>query len=51
VLRDTSSHAGGSALIDACAAVVSLVGHGLCNAMPDTGHRVADERGQRVAQH
>jgi hypothetical protein len=51
VLRDTSSHAGGGALIDACAAVVSLVGHGLCNAMPDTGHRVADELGQRVAQH
>jgi subtilisin family serine protease len=52
VLRDTSSHAGGGGtLIDACAAVVSLVGHGLCNAMPDTGHRVADERGQRVAQH
>jgi hypothetical protein len=54
LLRDTSSHAGGAGggtLVDACAAVVSLVGHGLCNPMTDTGHRMADELGQRVAQH
>jgi hypothetical protein len=47
LLRDTSSHtggAGGGTLVDACAAVVSLVGHGLCTPM-------TDELGQRVAQH
>jgi hypothetical protein len=31
--------------------VVSLVGHGFCNPITDTGHRMADELGQRVAQH
>ena len=54
LLRDTSSHAGGAGggtLVDACAAVVSLVGHGFCNPMTDAGHRIADELGQRVAQH
>jgi Subtilase family len=54
LLRDTSSHAGdlgGGTLVDACAAVVSLVGHGFCNPMTDTGHRIADDVGQRVAQH
>jgi hypothetical protein len=52
VLRDTSSHAGGlggGTRVDACAAVVSLVGHGICNPLTDTGHRIADEVGQ--AQH
>jgi hypothetical protein len=54
LLRDTSSHAGGlggATLIDACAAVVSLVGHGLCSPVTDTGHRIADDVGQRVARH
>jgi hypothetical protein len=54
LLRETSSHAAGAdsgTLVDACAAVVSLVGHGLCNPMTDTGHRMADELEHRVAQH
>jgi hypothetical protein len=54
LLRETSSHAAGidgGMLVDACAAVVSLVGHGLCNPMTDTGHRMADELGHRVALH
>jgi hypothetical protein len=54
LLRETSSHAtgvDGGMLVDACAAVVSLVGHGLCNPMTDTGHRMAEELEQRVAQH
>jgi hypothetical protein len=39
LLRETSSPAAGvdgGTLVDACAAVVSLVGHGLCNPMTDT---------------
>jgi hypothetical protein len=54
LLRDTSSHAdgvGGGTLVDACAAVVSLVGHGLCNPMTDTGQRIAGKLEQRFAQH
>jgi hypothetical protein len=54
LLRDTSSHGGGvggEALVDACAAVVTLVGHGLCNPMTDTGHRIAGELDPRVARH
>jgi Subtilase family len=52
LLRDTSSPAGsGGTLVDACAAVVSLVGHGLCNPMTDTRHRIADESEHRVARH
>jgi hypothetical protein len=52
LLRDTSSPAGsGGTFVDACAAVVSLVGHGLCNPMTDTRHRIADESEHRVARH
>jgi subtilisin family serine protease len=54
LLRDTSAHSGGvdgGTLVDACAAVVSLVGHGYCNPTTDNGRRVADEREQRVARH
>jgi Subtilase family len=54
LLRDTSSHAGGlggGTRVDACAAVVTLVGHGICNPMTDTGHRIADDLGQSVALH
>jgi hypothetical protein len=54
LLRDTSSHAGGvggGPLVDACAAVVSLVGHGFCSPMNDTGRRIAGELEQRFAQH
>jgi len=41
LLRDTSVHtAGGSGtLVDACAAVVSLVGQGSCNTAADSPHR------------
>jgi hypothetical protein len=54
LLRDTSSHAGGvggGPLVDACAAVVSLVGHGFCSPMNDTGQRIAGELEPRFAQH
>jgi hypothetical protein len=54
LLRDTSAHLGGvdgGTLVDACAAVVSLVGHGYCNPATDNGRRMADEREQRVARH
>jgi len=47
LLRDTSTHgdtAGGAgALVDACAAVVSLVGQGSCSPISGAEHRVADE--------
>jgi hypothetical protein len=41
LLRDTSVQSGGGkgTLVDACAAVVSLVGQGSCNALPDAPHR------------
>jgi len=41
LLRDTSVHAGGGngTLVDACAAVVSLIGQGSCNPLPDSPHR------------
>ena len=53
VLRDTSAHpdGGGGVLVDACAAMVSLVGHGYCNPTTDNGRRMADELEQRVARH
>jgi len=54
VLRDTSAHpggVGGGTLVDACAAVVSLVGRGYCNPTTDNGRRLADELDQRVARH
>jgi hypothetical protein len=54
LLRDTSAHpagADGETLVDACAAVVSLVGHGYCNPTTDNGRRTADELDQRVARH
>jgi len=57
LLRDTSAHpggagdAGGGGFVDACAAVVALVGHGNCNPATDTETRPADEHGQRVALH
>jgi subtilisin family serine protease len=53
LLRDTSEHSGtgggDGAVVDACAAVVSLVGQGSCR--PTSQHRVADEREQRIALH
>jgi len=49
VLHDTSAHPGGGISVDACAAVVSLVGHGFCN--PITDAKVADEHRQRIALH
>jgi subtilisin family serine protease len=52
LLRDTSEHAstaaGDSTVVDACAAVVSLLGRGACKAVADPQHRMADER---VASH
>jgi Subtilase family len=54
LLRDTSAHevAGGEgALVDACAAVVLLVGQGSCSATIDSAHRVAGGHEQRIALH
>jgi hypothetical protein len=54
LLRDTSrldGIAGGGTLVDACAAVVSLIGQGSCNPATDIEHRMADERRLRVAPH
>jgi len=41
LLRDTSVHAGGGngTLVDACAAVVSLIGQGSCNPLSDSPQR------------
>jgi subtilisin family serine protease len=49
LLHDSSAHPGGGASVDACAAVVSLVGHGYCN--PTTDAKMADEHRQRIALH
>jgi subtilisin family serine protease len=53
LLRDTSAHSssGGDTRVDACAAVVSLVGQGSCSPTSNIEHRVAGEREQRVALH
>jgi subtilisin family serine protease len=53
LLRDTSTRAagGGSAQVDACAAVVSLIGQGSCNPAIDPGHRLVDQHAQPVAPH
>ena len=53
LLHDTSSSLatadGGVGGIDACAAVVTLVGQGTCHV--SEGNRAADQNGNRVAQH
>src|ERR1700735_5378275 len=53
VMRDSSSASpaadGGVGGIDACAAVVTLVGQGTCHV--NEGNRAADQNGNRVAQH
>jgi len=54
LLRDTSAHPGGAAggtLVDACAAVVSLVGHGYCNPPTDPSHGMTDDHEQHIALH
>jgi hypothetical protein len=51
LLRDTSAHPGGGVLVDACAAMLSLVGHGYCNPTTDNGPRMAGELEQRFARH
>jgi subtilisin family serine protease len=53
LLHDTSTHSGGGGepLVDACAAVVSLVRQGSCSTASNTEHRVAGERDQRIAMH
>ena len=50
VLRDTSVHSGGT-LVDACAAVSSLMGQGSCNPSTDAEHPIAEGLQQRVALH
>jgi hypothetical protein len=53
LLRDTSAPSSGSdgAVVDACAAMVSLVGRGSCSATTGTEHRVVNVRDQRVGPH
>jgi hypothetical protein len=55
LLRDTSAHsdtAGGEGtFVDACAAVVSLLGRGSCSPTTDSEQRLADKRDRRVALH
>lgn len=52
LLHNTSAHSGGDgALVDACAAVVSLVGQGSCTPVTDNGRKMADDREERVALH
>jgi subtilisin family serine protease len=55
LLRDTSAHplgAGGDGtLVDACAAMVSLVGQGSCNPTAGSEHRVADGHEPQTALH
>jgi hypothetical protein len=50
LLHDTSAPSSGSdgAVVDACAAMVSLVGRGSCSATTGTEHRVVNVRDQRV---
>lgn len=55
LLRDTSTRSGAvggeGMLVDACAAVLSLIGQGSCSPTTESEHRMADEREQRVARH
>jgi hypothetical protein len=55
LLRDTSARSGNSAAaetsVDACAAVVSLVGQGSCNLSAGASHRVAVDHPQRTELH
>jgi Subtilase family len=55
LLRAASAHAGNGAAaptyVDACAALVSLVGEGSCNLPAGAGHRVAGEHEPRVQLH
>jgi hypothetical protein len=55
LLRDTSAQSGATGdeglLVDACAAVISLVGQGSCSPTTDIEHGLAEERIQRVALH
>jgi hypothetical protein len=48
LLRDTSGRspeAGGGAVVNACAALISLIGQGTCRPPAEPEHRVADETG------
>lgn len=55
LLRDTSARTAGAggdgALVDACAAMVALVGQGTCSPRIDTAHDAADPPAQRIALH
>lgn len=55
LLRDTSARTAGAggdgALVNACAAVVALVGRGSCNPSVDTEHGTANRPEQRFALH
>jgi hypothetical protein len=55
LLRDTSGHPGGveggATQVDACAAVVSLVGQGSCTSTLAAEHKIVDMRQERVARH
>jgi hypothetical protein len=55
LLRDTSSSLqasdGSVGGVDACAAVVTLVGQGTCHNSADADGSTVDSQGNRVAQH
>jgi subtilisin family serine protease len=55
LLRDTSGHPGGvegdATQVDACAAVVSLIGQGSCTPTLAAEHKIVDMRQLRVARH
>jgi subtilisin family serine protease len=55
LLRDTSAHSdagsGDRALVDACAAVVTLIGQGSCSPMTGSEHKGSNVREQQAAAH
>ena len=56
LLKNTSAQPGGGAdgegaLVDACAAMVALIGQGSCPSPTDIGHRVAGRKEQTSALH
>jgi hypothetical protein len=51
LLRDTSAHSGEGTLVDACAAMVSLLGRGSCTPTSDAERKMADGHEARFALH
>jgi subtilisin family serine protease len=51
LLRNSSGHTGEHTGVDACAAIVSLVGRGSCTPTTDAEERNAGEHARRLALH